>query len=143
MKRFLKSLQVNARGAATIEFAIIGPALITLMLGVFQIGVGMQAYNALRSVAMDTARYAVVEYQKDNSLSDDAISTWARDRAVAAPYLLANDSIAISTTTPGTQRVTGASERTLSIRYTIPTYLSIIGLDSFDISYSRSIFVPL
>lgn len=138
----LKSLLRDRGGAATIEFAIIAPVMIVLLMGVFQVGVGMQAYNALRAISMDTARHAAVEYQLNKPLSNDAIVTWARARAVNPPYLLSEGNLLITTTAAATQRVAGASERTFTIRYTVPSFLSVIGFDSFYITYSRPIFVP-
>ena len=49
-----------------------------MMLGVFQIGIGMQNYNAMRSVASDVMRYAVVNYQTNNDLTDQQLRDYAR-----------------------------------------------------------------
>ena len=47
-------------GSTIVEFAILAPAIIGLLFGVFQVGLGMQAKNSMRSIAQETARYAVV-----------------------------------------------------------------------------------
>ena len=57
--RLLALLKCDRSGAATVEFGLLGPLVITMMLGVLQMGVAMWSYNSLRSVASETARYAV------------------------------------------------------------------------------------
>lgn len=143
MIKRLRQLFRNSSGNATIEFAIIAPAMLALLMGVFQVGVGMQAYNALRAIAMDTARHSAIEYQQNKTLSNDQITSWARARAVNAPYLLSEGNLLVTTTAAATQRVAGASERTFTIRYTVPSFLTVIGINSQYITYSRPIFVPL
>lgn len=131
----------DRRGGAMLEFAVLAPALVTLMLGTFQVGIWMQAYNALRSIASDTARYAAVEYQKERKLTNADLTSWATNRATASPYLLKARDFSVTTVT-ATSRVTGAEERTLTMRYTMPTFLSIVGINSLTISYQRPVFVP-
>lgn len=142
MMRRLRQLCADRAGNAAIEFAILGPVMLTLLMGVFQVGIGMQSYNALRSIAMDTARHAAVEYQQNKSMSNDQISTWARARSVNAPYLLNEANITATAINATTQRVTGASERTLTLRYAVPSFLEVMGLRPYYITYTRPIFVP-
>lgn len=128
-------------GSVAIEFAILGPAVIAMMLGVVQFGRGMQAYNSMRSVAAETARYATVEYQNANSVTNTAIQTQARAIAVSNRYKLQTSRLGVTVTTPATQRVVGAGERTVSLTYSVPTVLRIINLPDVSVSYSRPIFV--
>jgi Flp pilus assembly protein TadG len=62
----LRALCQDQRGAVAIEFALIGPAFIALLLGVLQIGVALQSYNAIRNVSADIARDVTVPYPHDN-----------------------------------------------------------------------------
>ena len=61
MTRLFKRLAHDLQGSVAIEFALIGPVFLTMFLGVLQIGIGMQNYNALRGISADVARYAVVK----------------------------------------------------------------------------------
>lgn len=137
----LRHILRDRRGNAMLEFAILAPALITLMLGTFQVGVWMQAYNALRAIASDTARYAAVEYQKAKKPSNADLINWAANRATASPYLLKASDFTVTSVT-ATSRVSGVEERTLTVRYTMPTFLSIVGIKGLTISYQRPVFVP-
>lgn len=141
-RKAIRHFRNDTRGAAIVEFGILAPLIIAMMLGVFQIGMTMHSYNALRSLAGDATRYATVEYQKDRHLTDEQITQWAEARAVDGTYVLDGNDLVVTTQTPATQRVSGAQERTLTISYTLPGLLEFFGVDGFTITYSRSIFVP-
>ena len=134
-------LKRESSGAATVEFALLGPIVITMMLGVLQMGVAMWSYNSLRSVASDTARYAVTNYQAVNKISASSISAQATAIATNTPYGLTADNLSITVTTAATQRVSGATEMTLTMTYDVPTMASIVGLGSIRLNYSRPIFL--
>ena len=140
MIRLLPRLLRDSAGATAIEFALLGPALITMLFGMLQIGIGMQAYSAIRGVSADVGRHVSVEYQKSNELSKRQIELLAEAMAVQAPYLLSGD-LEVDVTDAPLQRVAGAKEMRFSITYTVPSVLDILGIGEFDIAYTRPIFV--
>lgn len=138
----LARLRGDRSGATAIEFALLGPLLFTLLLGILQFGLAMQAYNAMRSASADVARFAVVERQKGNAVTATALSTKARTTAVASPYKLLNANLSNAVVTVATtQRVTGATEYKLQYNYNVPNFLEIIDLPTIPLMYSRPIFV--
>ncbi len=141
MRKFLSSLRHDRDGSVIIEFALIGPALIGMFLGVLQLGIGMQNYNALRGVSADVARYAVVNYQTANRLSTSQLENYANGRATNAPYGLMQSRFTASITSATVQRVTGATEYTIALTYDVPTLLTIFGIDDIPLTFSRPIFV--
>jgi len=82
----LARLRRNHEGAAAIEFALVAPVLITMLLGVLMIGLHMQAYNSVRSAAFDTERFTVVEYQRQNEMLPAQIEQVAVAIATRSPY---------------------------------------------------------
>jgi Flp pilus assembly protein TadG len=138
--RTLKGLLRNTRGAALIEFAIAGPAFIFMFFGVFQTAVWLQNYNAVRSVASDVARTILVQYQRNNTLTDAQIQAIVASTAVNAPYVLNGENLAVSVSRPAS-RVTGATEINIAITYDLPNFLPFVSLDQLDVQYSRPIFV--
>ncbi|MEP5938947.1 MAG: TadE family protein [Erythrobacter sp.] len=140
IKRIFTSLRRDTDGAAVIEFAIVAPAVIGMMLGVLQIGLSMQAQNALRGIASDTARYAVVEYMKKNEVTNTVIKDEAEAIGESAPYLL-QDSFTATVVDAGTQRVDGAFEKTLTLTYTPPNVLPLFEFASQEMTFSRPIFL--
>ena len=141
MKRLISRISRNSQGAAVIELALVGPALLGMLLGVFQIGMTMQSYNALRGATADVARFAAVNYQTANKLSDTQLTNYARSVATGDEYGLSASRIAVSVTNAPNQRIIGATEKTITYSYLSPTVLSVLGLPDFTITYSRPVFL--
>jgi Flp pilus assembly protein TadG len=141
MRRLLNSLRRDSDGSVAVEFALVGPMLIGMLMGVMQIGVGMQNYNALRGISADVARYAVVNYQTANRLSVSQLQDYTNGVAATAPYGLVRDRFTSTIAPATTQRVIGATEYTMTVTYDVPTMLAIFGIDEIPLSYSRPIFV--
>lgn len=137
----LRRLRGDRRGVAAIEFGLLGTFMVALLLGVVQIGLSMQRYNALRSVADDTARYTMVEYQAGNELTEAQIRAYARSTAQAVPYLIESEGLLITVSQPATKRVEGTNEFDLTIRSQVMMVTGVLGFDRFYVYYSRSIFV--
>lgn len=140
MIRILQRLRRDRRGSAVVEFAILAPAIVTLFLGVLQVGLWMHSYNALRAIAAETGRYTAVQYQKANSISNIAMATWARDRAMDA-YLFEGADISTDVSDAANQRIVGVTEKTLTITATFESIMSIIGIEDRTVTFSRPIFV--
>jgi len=139
--KFFRKLWRDASGVTAVEFSLLGPVMITAMLGVLQIGTAMWSYNSMRSVAHDAARFAVVNYQTGNRLTESQVADYVRSVATNSPYGLDNNNLTITVAAAGTQRVTGATELTMTISYAVPTVLSLIGLNDIPMSYSRPVFL--
>ena len=135
-----RRLRRNQDGVATIEFAILGPAMIAMLFGVVQVGIGLQNYNALRNVSADVARYAMIQYATGNELSNDQMTDYAESVAEGAPYLLKSTK-SVTVTNVATPQITGAQEKTLTIQYKIPSVLASLGLEGPTISYTRPMFL--
>ncbi len=139
--RILHRLIADRTGAMAVEFALLAPLLFTMMIGIFQVGVFMQNYNAVRSLASDTGRYVMVEYQKGNNVNDTDIQSVARSFAVNAPYLLDTNRLTVTATTQGTSRITGAKEISVNFNYQLEDFLPFVTLPGTNVTYSRPIFV--
>lgn len=123
-----------------LEFALVGPAFILMLMGVLQVGIGLQNYNALRNVSAEVARYAMVQYATNNRLTDEQLRTYTTSVARNAPYLL-NSLMNVSVTDPATPQVVGIKEKTLTIQYRIPSILDTMGLSGPVITYTRPLFL--
>lgn len=136
----LKTLRSDERGTTIIEFALLAPVILGLFFGLIQIGISMQAYNSMRGVASDTARYAVIEYMKKNEVGNDTIKSKARQIATGAPYLL-QDTVQITVTSVATPQVQGTFEKNILVTYTPPNVLPFFNFVSPQLTYERPIFV--
>lgn len=143
--RYLRDLCRNQRGGAAVEFALVAPVFIAMLLGILQIAVGMQSYNALRNIASDAARHALVESQVTTPTDIDTfradLDTWATTRATSSPYLLRSDLIDVTVTEPTTQRVADATELSIALSYEVPTFLTFMGWTSPTITFTRPVFI--
>ncbi|MFN4114519.1 MAG: TadE/TadG family type IV pilus assembly protein [Sphingomonadaceae bacterium] len=141
LRRVLTRLLRARQGSVIVEFALLAPVILILMVGVFQVAFYVQNYNALRSVVSDTARFVTVEYQKENDLSAEEIHAVLLSLATASPYLLDTDRIEIAVQQAGTSRVTGAIEYTIDVTYTLSDFVPYIDLGPPTLTYSRPVFV--
>ncbi len=141
IRQTLSRLAKSCEGAAALEFALIAPILLTLMLGVFQVGIGMQNYNALRSVSSDMGRYAVVGYQNSNSLTNSEIENFGRSVAMTAPYGLRTDRLEVHVENVDTPSIVGTTEKTIRLTYSVPSVLSVIGFSEFPITFNRKVYL--
>src|SRR5690606_37038738 len=106
----LRRLPASERGASAIEFALLAPVFLGLMMGVVEVGLYMQNYNAVRSLAGDSARFAAIEYQKNNSVTNVSLEANIRNMGVASPYNLLNSQLTVTVTPVNPSRVNGALE---------------------------------
>ncbi len=145
--KLLTQLHRDRSGSVIVEFAILGPALLTMLFGVLQFGIGMQNYNALRSISADVARYAVIDAQDAAAQSDmtmrdtnTELEAYAEEVAGTAPYGLQTDRLTVTVTSVVT-RIDEASERTITLQYNVPSLLGAIGINSIPITYTRPVFI--
>lgn len=140
MIRILKRLLANRSGSTIIEFAILAPAIVTLFLGVLQVGMWMQSYNALRSLAADTGRYVAVKYQKGETISNIDMANWAKDWG-RDHYQFRYDDLVPDVSDAANQQIVGVTEKTLTLNYTYTSYLGVIGVSDANVTFARPIFV--
>jgi Flp pilus assembly protein TadG len=142
-KRALKRLTdvaTDNSGSVIVEFALLAPTFLTLLLGVVQIGLQLQNWNAVRNLASDGARFAVVEYQRDRQSAGDLIATWIRSRGVGSRYNLDTDRLGVTVTTV-TSRIPETIEMDIKITYDAPDYLPFVDTGILNLSYERPVFL--
>ena len=135
-----RSMLKDSQGSAMVEFAILAPTIFALLIGVFQIGLQMFGYNAIRSIAADTARFTIIEYQKRDILVAEQIENKAYALAVNAPYGLNVDNLTATVTTPTTD-ITGTKKFQIDLTYVGPNPLSFFGVPSPTMRTTRVVYV--
>ncbi len=137
----IRRLLRDSRAASAIEFALLAPVFFALMFGVVSVGIYMQNYNAIRSLASDAARFAAVEYQKNNKVSNTMLEDNIAAMAVASPYNLNANLLNVDVNPVNPSRVDGALEFDLDITYNLPDIVGGTSIDNITLSYSRPLFV--
>lgn len=130
----------DSSGATVVEFAMLAPIFLALLLGVMTMGTYLQNFNAMRSAANDTTRQITVAYQRANKVQASEIENLARGVAVQAPYMLDTDRLDVTVQAAATSRVPGATEFTLRINYQL-IGLPLVPVEWMVVSYERPIFV--
>ena len=143
-------------GSVLIEFALLAPVIIMLLLGVVQVGLHIQNSNAVRNLASDGARYATVQSQLDRPTSTDTVETWIRSRGVGPKYNLSTNRLNICVTSSGataspgcpiagtpsvTSRITGVREMQIQITYSAPDYIPFVAGEMLQLNYTRPVFL--
>lgn len=140
-RRFLLHVARNRDGSVMVEFGLLGPLMIGMLLAVLQVGIAMQNYNALRGISAEVARYGVVNYQTNNKLTDAQLQDYARSLGTHAPFQLSDGRLLVTVVDAPTQRVTGAKELTMTLTYRIPLIMPLFNFQLPEISYQRPIFL--
>ena len=131
----------SSRAASAVEFALLAPVFFGLLFGVMQIGIYMQNYNAVRSLASDAARFATVEYQKNNKVSATTIRDNITSMGVSAPYFLHASQLTVTVTEVTPSSVSGSRQFNLNLTYALPSLLGGIKIDALTLTHSRPMFV--
>lgn len=139
--RPIESLLHDDSGATILEFALLAPLLIAMMMGILSIGLQMHNYNALRSVASDVTRYAVVEYQKENTMSAPQIESVAAALATKPPYRLASSRLDI-TVTEEASPIAGAKKFAMTLSYDPFNFLAFYKIGALTLTHEQNIYVP-
>ena len=141
MIRFLKSLRQDCAGSTIVEFALLAPVTVVLTLGSLQIGMWMHGYNALRSLASETARHTTVQYQKGVRIDYIAMANWARSRAASSAYGFPIANVSTAVVDDASQTITGVTRKNLTVNYRMPSIMRMAGVGNIELTFSRPIFV--
>ena len=136
----LLDLRRDERGGALVEFALLAPVFITLMVGVVQVGVHVQNSNAVRNLASDGARFAVVESQRGNGLTTNQLAAIIYSHGIGPKYVLDHERLTVEVTEPAS-RITGVDEMRIEVTYNAPDYLAFVDSEALQLNYARPVFL--
>jgi Flp pilus assembly protein TadG len=137
----IRHLWRSPRGSVAVEFALLAPLLFTLLFGTIQIGLAMQAYNALRGIGADVVRHVAVENQKENRMTNEQVRLYATATAVRPPYSLASERVTVTVADRTDQRIAGVRELSLSVTYAVPGVLPMVRIPEVTIRHRQPLFV--
>lgn len=135
----MKGLRTSESGATVVEFGLLLPVIFGSFLGVLQAGLGMMTYNSLRNLSAETSRATLVQYQISNELTTTQVEDDGKARAGA--HGLNPSRFTIDVQQVATPRIEGATEFTITTTYKTRSVVAFLGVDSFDVSFTRPIFL--
>jgi Flp pilus assembly protein TadG len=131
MKRLLRRLRLNERGAAALEFVLIAPALILMIIGIGQLGILYLANAGLRNAVAEGARFATIFPRP----TDDAIIA----RITSSEFGLIPANITTPAIAHGTDA--GANYVDITVTYTVPLNFVFFTAPPVTLTESRRAYI--
>lgn len=131
--KFLASLRRDSRGAGLVEFALIAPVLVTLLLGTLNLGVYYFAKNSVENALDEAARDAAVfprptDAELTTTFNNELLKT---EKTGTVAFKI------VHATTTG-----GIDYATLTANYSIPVDLVFVDLGSIPARAERRVYLP-
>ena len=143
MKR--RPLISNERGSAVIEFALVSPLVILLILGALQLGMVLRANAGLRELAGWGGRRAVISYQivSDNdTIGAATLKSLIQNEAKSRKYNLEGGTLTVTVTNQADTALLTVNRMRLQLTYNYPLSLPFISTKSIPLSADRTFYVP-
>ena len=132
MKHMLRCIRHDRRGASAVEFALTIPVLLTMIIGILQLGMLFQAKAGLQQAVETGARYATTYPNPSDTEITAKISS--------SRFGLKSAYITGPTLTHGT--VNGVKYVDVSMSYAFPVNLIMFRMDAVTLSHSRRAYQP-
>jgi Flp pilus assembly protein TadG len=118
----MRLLRPASPGQALVEFALVFPVLIVLLLGLFDLGRGVYAYNTVANAARDGARVAAVN-QIQSSVAGDCVQSRPVESVAMAHWSIKSCAVASAI-------ALGVPETDVSVAYSPPPTTPTLGCSS-------------
>jgi Flp pilus assembly protein TadG len=127
----LKRLSRNQRGAAALEFIIIAPALILMIVGIARLGILFMANAGLRNAVAEGARFATI--------SPRPTDTQIRSRITSSQFGLNAANFSAATISSGQSG--GLNYLDITASYSVPMDFVFFSAGSVTLTETRRAFV--
>jgi Flp pilus assembly protein TadG len=117
MKRLFR-LARDARGISALEFGLLAPVFIAMIIGVGQIGILFQAQAGLRHAVSEGARYATIYVYNSSGVAMRPTNAQIIAKVTSSKYGLNSAYITGPTITSGTSN--GATYLDITMSYAVP-----------------------
>ena len=130
MRALFCRLVKNGEGVSAIEFAIISPVLLTIVLGVFQFGIAMNQYlNLTNAAAQGALTLALSRGTTTPYTSTTAAITAAAPNLAAAQTTITVRINGVACTNDATCSAALLAGQAALVRATYPCYLVVMGVN--------------
>ncbi|HYJ31577.1 MAG TPA: TadE/TadG family type IV pilus assembly protein [Allosphingosinicella sp.] len=133
MKRLFRRLRSDRRGVGAVEFALIAPIFIMMIVGVAQMGILYYAHSALRNAVSEGARYATI-YPRPTAA--EIVTRINSNRATGG-----NGTYTTPTVVYQQDATTGNWRATIGMSYTTNLNFLFFTWPNVTLSYSRQAYV--
>jgi Flp pilus assembly protein TadG len=129
MQTFPQDRRAQARGQSLVEFALVIPVFLLLLIGVFDLGLGVFSYNSVTNAAREGARLAIVN--QDTALISQRAIAQTRIAETTAP----NVTVEFRRTTPNADYRTNTECRATPDNNTVALSLDCVAVVTFQTTY--------
>ena len=130
----LRQLIGDRTGSSAVEFAVAIPVLVTMVWGIFQIGILYQANAGMQHALGEAARYATVWVEANDGPPTDA---QIQAKITSAKFGLGNGTWG----TPSISTDPITQSKTISVTYTQPTDFLVIAGPTVTLSASKVVYL--
>ena len=116
--------RASERGATAVEFAMLAPVLIMILMGIMEFGRAYNAQISLTNAAREAVR--VMTISTNQATAQDTARDAAIDAAVSLTPALTDADIAFNATN-GTGNCTTDAQMTVTVTYSLSTLTGIAG----------------
>ena len=132
------------RGSTVVEFALVSPVLIMLILAALQFGMVLRANAGLRDLAGWAGREAVVSYQlvSDGTIGATQLKNNIVERAENMRYNLRDGTLNVTVTNAADTTLLTVNRVRIQMTYNQPISLPFLPIASVPLRVDRTFFVP-
>ncbi len=123
----------DKRGSAGVEFALVLPIYLVILLTIIEGGRLAYSQAALYFAAQEATRFAIV---REGNVSDEEIRQFASDRLIGLP-----ENLAVVTVESPINPTVNTSEYTVQISYSFTPIIPYMANDTLTLSASSSGFI--
>ncbi len=120
VEKVCRSCRRNRQGAAVVEFAIVAPVFITLVLGMIEVGRGVMVQQVLTNASREGARFGVL----DGATGAD-VTTKVKDYITRANINSAAATVTVNPSDPSSAPYGGQVQVTVSIPYASVSWVPV------------------
>ena len=139
MRKLAKRLCRSERGAAAIEFVLIAPALVLMIVGIARLGILFMANAGLRNAVAEGARYSTI-WLADRSPARRPTNAEIQARITSSQFGLNAANFSAATVTPGVDG-NGLNYLDITASYTVPMDFIFFSAGSVTLTESRRAYV--
>jgi len=144
MGRLWRAIADDKRGSTVVEFALVSPIVIMLILAAVEFGSVMRANAGLRELSGWAGREAVVSYQVvgDTVIGANELKTRIETEARSPKYNLRNGRFNVDVTTRPNTALLTVMELRVRLRYNLPVSLPFLPSNTINFDTTRTYYVP-
>ena len=140
----LRHLIRDRRGSALIEFALVSPMVIILIMAALQFGLSLRANAGLRDLAGWAGREAVVSYQvaSDGAIGAEQLRSNIIARAQHPRYNLTDGALTVGVTSTADTTLLTVNRVRIQLSYGYPLSIPLLPAITIPLTVDRTFFVP-